>query len=145
KGEPYVIAADIYRLEGQAGPCGWTWDTGSNGGNYRVWLEDGLGFKPREKAVRIAPAIPESLTYYSLGYRYQSSLYEILVENPEHVSTGVVVVELDGTPMASLSIPLVDDGNTHKVRVQLGKLTPEDDSRTRRPSLTQDSSVPVAS
>ena len=52
KGEPYVIAADIYRLEGQVGRCGWTWYTGSSGWMYRVWLEEVLGFKLQANRIK---------------------------------------------------------------------------------------------
>jgi cyclic beta-1,2-glucan synthetase len=44
------------------------------------------------------------------------------VENPQGVSRGVVVTELDGQPLTGGggAIPLVDDGATHRVRVVLG-------------------------
>jgi len=128
KGEPYVIAADIYRLEGQVGRCGWTWYTGSSGWTYRVWLEDVLGFKLQAERLAIDPAIPSHWTHYSLHYRYRSTRYDIAVENPEHVSSGVVSLELDGVPLSSKWIPLVDDGSRHKVRVQLGRLPDEEES-----------------
>jgi len=120
KVEPYVVAADIYRLEGQVGRCGWTWYTGSSGWMYRVWLEDVLGFKLEGNRLTIDPAIPEEWTHYGLRYRYHGTAYEILVENPEKVSTGVVSVELDGVALPSKWISLVDDGGQHKVRVRLG-------------------------
>ena len=122
KGEPYAIAADIYRLEGQVGRCGWTWYTGSSGWMYRVWLEEVLGFKLQANRLAIDPAIPSHWTHYALRYRYRSTRYEVDVENPENVSSGVVSLELDGVPLSSKWLPLVDDGGTHKVRVQLGRL-----------------------
>lgn len=128
KGEPYVIAADIYRLEGQVGRCGWTWYTGSSGWMYRVWLEEVLGFKLQSDRLMIDPAIPSHWTHYALRYRYRGSRYEISVENPENVSSGVVSLELDGAPLSEKWVPLVDDGGSHTVRVQLGKL-PEGEER----------------
>jgi cellobiose phosphorylase len=122
KGEPYVIAADIYRLKGQVGRCGWTWYTGSSGWAYRVWLEEVLGFKLRADRLAIDPAIPSYWTHYALRYRYRNTQYEIAVENPENVSSGVVSLELDGVPLSDKWINLVDDGGTHRVRVQLGRL-----------------------
>jgi cyclic beta-1,2-glucan synthetase len=122
KGEPYVIAADIYRLNGQVGRCGWTWYTGSSGWMYRVWLEEVLGFKLRADRLAIDPAIPSYWTHYALRYRYRNTQYEIAVENPENVSSGVVSLELDGVPLSDRWINLVDDGGIHRVRVQLGRL-----------------------
>jgi len=48
--------------------------------------------------------------------------YEIVVENPCRVSRGVIYAELDGKalPDSPTRIPLMDDGETHKVRVILG-------------------------
>ncbi len=145
KGEPYVIAADIYKLDGQVGRCGWTWYTGSSGWMYRVWLEDVLGFKVQGDRLMIDPAIPTHWTHYSLRYRYRSAQYEIAVENPENVSSGVVSLELDGAPLAEKWIPLADDGGSHRVRVQLGQL-PEGEEREGRDARQRQSlsSVPVA-
>jgi hypothetical protein len=44
------------------------------------------------------------------------------VENPQGVGCGVASSELDGNPLSAggATIPLVDDGATHKVKVILG-------------------------
>ena len=43
RGEPYVMAADVYIREGHEGQAGWTWYTGSAGWCYRLVLEQLLG------------------------------------------------------------------------------------------------------
>ena len=48
------------------------------------------------------------------------------MENPEHVSHGVVSLELDGVSLTSKWIPLADDGGNHQVRVRLGRRLEED-------------------
>ena len=56
-----------------------------------------------------------------MEFRYHSSIYKIKVENPSSVSKGVALTELDGKILAgAASIPLVDDGNVHQLRVVLG-------------------------
>ncbi|MGH9424724.1 MAG: hypothetical protein ACRD2L_00210, partial [Terriglobia bacterium] len=71
--------------------------------------------------------------------------YEIAVENPENVSSGVVSLELDGVPLSPKWIPLVDDGGSHKVRVQLGRQPVEEErggvDADRQENL---SSIPIA-
>ena len=126
KGEPYVIAADIYRLEGQVGRCGWTWYTGSSGWTYRVWLEDVLGFKLQAERLAIDPAIPSHWTHYALRYRYRSTRYDIAVENPENVSQWRGVSRIRRSSIDSKWIPLVDDGGSHQVRVRLGRRPEEE-------------------
>ena len=49
-----------------------------------------------------------------------ASAEEIQVENPEHVSTGIAWVEVDGERSAEKSIVLRDDGTRHVVRVSMG-------------------------
>jgi cyclic beta-1,2-glucan synthetase len=146
KGEPYVIAADIYRLEGQTGRCGWTWYTGSSGWMYRVWLEEVLGFKLQGDRLVIDPAIPAHWTQYALRYRYGNTLYEVVVENPDSVSSGVLFLEVDGARLPQKWISLIDDGNIHAVRVQLGNLPDDPPQEPPDPGRRQGiKSVPIAS
>jgi cyclic beta-1,2-glucan synthetase len=118
--EPYVVAADVYALEGQVGRGGWTWYTGSAGWMYRIWLEEVFGFTLRGDTLVLDPAIPSDWSGFSLRYRYRSASYEIIVENPQHVSSGVEVVELDGQAVPEKTIALRDDGKRHAVRVRMG-------------------------
>ena len=70
----------------------------------------------------IEPCIPRAWPRYEIDFRYHSSRYEIVVENPHGVSRGVVSVGLDGQLLdgADAVIPLADDGATHHVMVTLG-------------------------
>ena len=45
KGEPYVVAADVYAVPPHVGRGGWTWYTGSAGWMYRLILESLLGLR----------------------------------------------------------------------------------------------------
>ena len=90
-----------------------------------------------------AGPIPRAWPGFEIDFRYHSARYEIVVQNPHGVSRGVVSWELDGkaqpgaapahvggseaarpdgAPAAPLgaTIPLVDDGATHRIRVVLG-------------------------
>lgn len=117
--EPYVIAADIYDLKNQVGRGGWTWYTGSASWIYRIWLEEILGFKLRGNAFSIKCAIPKEWDGFKLTYRYKSSHYTISVTNPDHISTGVNEIKLDGVLLLSQEVPLVDDGGLHTVDIIL--------------------------
>jgi hypothetical protein len=57
---------------------------------------------------------------YTIAWRFGRTRYEITVTNPEHRCRGVAEAELDGAPVESAAIPLVDDGATHVVRIVLG-------------------------
>ena len=123
KVEPYVIAADVYSVAPHVGRGGWTWYTGSAGWMYRAGLEGILGFRVQGASLLLTPCIPEKWPRFEIVFRYRSTRYEILVENPQSVSRGIAHAELDGQALPSGSktrIALVDDGNTHSVRLVLG-------------------------
>ncbi len=72
KVEPYVMAGDVYALEGHVGRGGWTWYTGAAGWIYRVWLEEVLGFKRRGDRLTIKPVIPKDWPGFRLRYRFRT-------------------------------------------------------------------------
>ncbi len=121
KVEPYVMPGDVYSLASQLGRGGWTWYTGSAAWTYRVWLEEVLGFQRRGDKLIINPVIPKDWPGFRLRYRHANALYRIAVENPDHCSDSVVLVELDGNAVPDKIVTLRDDAQTHEVRVVLGK------------------------
>jgi cellobiose phosphorylase len=81
----------------------------------------------------LSPCIPEKWPRFEIVFKYRSARYEILVDNPLGVSRGVTYAELDGTTLPSdpqIRIPLVDDGNTHRVRLVLGTATSSREAAT---------------
>jgi cyclic beta-1,2-glucan synthetase len=122
KVEPYVMAADVYSESPHVGRGGWTWYTGSAGWMYQAGVESILGFRLQGASLVIDPCIPRGWPRYEIEFAYHSARYEIVVENPQGVSRGVVAIELDGQPIDADSpgIPLADDGVTHRIQVMLG-------------------------
>ncbi len=122
KVEPYVMAADVYSEPPHVGRGGWTWYTGSAGWMYQAGVESILGFRLRGTDLVIEPCIPRAWPRFEIAFGYHSARYEIAVENPDSVSRGVVSAELDGQALAGpgATIPLADDGQTHRVTVVLG-------------------------
>jgi cyclic beta-1,2-glucan synthetase len=122
KVEPYVVAADIYSKPPHAGRGGWTWYTGSAAWMQRAGIESILGLHLRGAFLHLEPCIPTGWRKYEMTLRYRSARYEILVENPDGVSRGVVSVQFDGAMIAErpLRFPVLDDGITHHIQVRLG-------------------------
>jgi cyclic beta-1,2-glucan synthetase len=122
KVEPYVAAADVYAEPPHVGRGGWTWYTGSAGWMYRAGVEWLLGFRFRGATLHLDPCIPRAWRRFEIAFRYHSSRYHVVVENPLGVSRGVRSVSVDEAPAVpgERSIPLVDDGGSHQVRVMLG-------------------------
>lgn len=118
--EPYVVAADVYRLERHIGRGGWTWYTGSASWMYRVWIEEMFGLTVRDERLIIDPVLPSSWDRVSVTYRRKKAVYEIAIENPEGVGQGVAWVEMDGRRLEDQTIPLEEGLIKHRVRVRLG-------------------------
>ncbi len=119
--EPYVIAADVYRLPGRIGQGGWSWYTGSAAWMYRVWIEEVLGLKKRGNRLILDPVIPDWWDGFKMQLRHKEAVYEIEVLNPDHVQRGIAWMELDGRPMADDFIDLDPEPVKHSLRIQLGQ------------------------
>jgi len=127
--EPYVVAADVYGVAPHVGRGGWTWYTGSAGWMYRVMFESILGVGVHEnKFFTIKPCIPMHWTGFAVQYQWHDgqTIYEIVVNNPDQVETGIQSAILDGHPCtiigATAHIPIVPDAQTHQVVIQMGKI-----------------------
>ncbi|MBC7765438.1 MAG: glycosyl transferase [Hyphomonadaceae bacterium] len=117
KAEPYVLAADVYTVQPHIGRGGWTWYTGAAGWYYTVGIQLLLGFQKRGQTLHINPLIPAEWEKYSLTYHHEGTIYDITIENPHGVSSGVEMIRLDGQVVTE--IPLVQDGKVHVVVVTL--------------------------
>jgi cyclic beta-1,2-glucan synthetase len=120
KGEPYVVAGDVYANSLHAGRAGWTWYTGAAGWMYRAGLESILGLRRRGSVFEIDPCIPSAWTNYTIWWRIGVTRFEILVTNPERRCRGIAEATLDGAPVNPRAIPIGHDGGTHTLRVVLG-------------------------
>jgi cyclic beta-1,2-glucan synthetase len=117
--EPYVVAADVYRLPGKVGRGGWSWYTGSAAWMYRAWIEDVLGLKRRGDDLIIDPTIPANWEGFSATWRFAAVEYEIVVKNPDRIGKGVASIVLDGEPIEGQKVPLCQSGK-HTVTVLMG-------------------------
>jgi cyclic beta-1,2-glucan synthetase len=118
--EPYVIAADVYRLAGRIGQGGWSWYTGSAAWMYRAWVEEILGLQVRGEQMRMDPVIPATWEGFSLRYRHGEAIYGIRVENPHGCERGVAWVEMDGRCVPDGVIRLDRGLVKHQVLVRMG-------------------------
>jgi cyclic beta-1,2-glucan synthetase len=89
---------------------------------YRAGLESILGFTVQGNILRLDPCIPKTWRNFEIVFRHRSSRFDISVENPNGVCRGISRLELDERtlPSGSTGITLVDDGETHRLRVLLG-------------------------
>lgn len=118
--EPYVVSADIYSVKPYLRRGGWTWYTGSAAWLYRLGLEAILGFRRVGDHLRIDPVIPPQWDGFAITYRFGETIYQIQVNNPQHVAQGVTRIILDGEEVPGGAFPLANDEQTHPVIVEMG-------------------------
>jgi cyclic beta-1,2-glucan synthetase len=119
--EPYAVAADVYAHPMHLGRGGWTWYTGSAGWMYRAAIEGLLGLRRSGATFSISPSIPAMWESFTIRWRVGRTRYHITVANPDHRCRGVRAATLDGTAIDPDAIPILDDGQTHVVEVELGE------------------------
>jgi len=142
KVEPYVAPGDVYAVPPHTGRGGWTWYTGSAGWMYRAAVEYILGFKLEGDRLRIDPCIPRLWREFEITYRRGKTTYRITVENPHSLCRGIAEVKLDGVAQSGDDIGLIDDEQTHEVRVVMGEKAAAAEaelvtSETRQPEETR--------
>ncbi|MEM2679594.1 MAG: hypothetical protein QXU01_04180 [Candidatus Hadarchaeales archaeon] len=121
--EPYVLPGNTDGPTAKNyGRGSWTWYTGSAAWMFKVCTEWILGIRPVEKGLLIDPCIPKSWKRFRVIRKFRGAIYEIEVENPEGVNTGVREVILDNKKLAEPVIPSIGDGKIHKIIVRMGKV-----------------------
>ncbi len=120
KVEPYVVAADVYTARGHEGRGGWTWYTGSAAWMYRLLTDSLVGLRLEVDRLRLEPVLPPGWKGYTVHYRYRNTVYHIKVSVVGPATWNVRSVRVDDRVQEEKTIPLLDDGVDHMVRVQVG-------------------------
>lgn len=75
KGEPYVLAADVYSNSLHEGRAGWTWYTGSASWCYKTVIEGFLGVRIENRSICVNPRPPAGMDEYTVKYDDGKSRY----------------------------------------------------------------------
>ena len=114
KGEPYVVAADVYSKAPHVGRAGWTWYTGAAGWMYQLLIEQLLGLVREGDTLRLKPSLPPHWDAVHIDYRYHSTHYSIAFSRTPSDVPGIVVL-IDGIEQSNDVIRLKNDGLSHDV------------------------------
>ena len=119
--EPYVLPGNVDGPESpHFGRGGWTWYTGAAAWCFRVVLDYMLGIHATIDGLRIHPCIPKEWSGFRVKRLFRGQTYEIVVENPKHVSSGVKRILVNGLEQQDALIPPFTRKGPHHVRVILG-------------------------
>ena len=121
KTEPYVYAQMIAGKDAfKPGEAKNSWLTGTASWNFYTISQYILGIRPGFNGLVIDPCIPDHWKEYKVTRKFRGSTYQIAVANPNGVSKGVKEIIMDGAPLEGTTLPVLNDGKTHIVKVTLG-------------------------
>jgi len=105
--EPYVYAEYVTSPDHPTfGQASHSWLTGSSAWMLRNVLDYMLGVRPTYAGLVIDPCIPAHWDGFRVQRRFRGRLFEIEVQNPDHVNRGVRQMEVAGQAVAGNLIPL---------------------------------------
>ncbi len=126
KAEPYVYAEYIHGPDSHYyGQGEFTWTTGTAAWMWKVSIDWMLGVRAEYKGLLVEPNIPSQWDGYKLKRQFRNAVYNITVENPDHVSSGVKKIYVDGNFHDSFLLPVFPAGGEHEVRVIMGERGPK--------------------
>ena len=117
KVEPYVMAADVYKVPSHLGRGGWTWYTGSAGWMYQALISSLLGLKREGDKFTITPCIPAEWPSFSIRYAVGNTIYNINVKQGDANENTTVM--FDGKENNDNYFSAIDDGKEHNVEINL--------------------------
>jgi cellobiose phosphorylase len=119
--EPYVYAQMVAGKDAKRfGEAKNSWLTGTASWNFVAISQFILGIKPEYDGLMIDPAIPTKWDGYRVVREFRGDIFDITIKNPNHVSTGVAKLTVDGKEIDGNIIPVSKDGKRHIVEVILG-------------------------
>jgi N,N'-diacetylchitobiose phosphorylase len=95
------------------------WLTGSGGWAYYAATHWMLGVRPGYKELIVDPCIPGAWPGFTVNRKWRGAMYDITVENPQHVEKGIVSISLNGKSIGK-TIPPQPAGSVNTVVVVMG-------------------------
>ena len=119
--EPYVYAQMIAGREAPTyGEAKNSWLTGTAAWNYLAITQWILGIRPEFDGLRLDPCIPPTWEGFTAERSFRGSKLHINVLNPQHISRGVIRIEVDGIGIEGNLVKLDEWGGDHQVLVWMG-------------------------
>ena len=96
---------------------GWSWYTGSSSWYYDAIVEYILGLKIENRYLYLEPCISSSWKEYEIHYKYKTSMYNIIVKNPNSKNTGVSKFLVNDIEIPEKKIYLQDDCKIYNIEI----------------------------
>lgn len=122
KTAPYGVVNHWMSIRGQFGRGGATFLSGSITTALRNVYGGMMGFKATLDGITIDPVIPRSWERVSYVHNYRGAAFDVTIENPRRVESGVAYMEVNGRRISGNTIApkTVKSRRVNAVRVVLG-------------------------
>jgi cellobiose phosphorylase len=118
--EPYVYCQMIAGKDARRfGEGKNSWLTGTASWNFVAISQYILGIKPEYDGLQVDPSIPKDWDGFTVIREFRGDRYQISVKNPNHKSTGVKRLLVDGKKIEGNIIPYFGDKKLHQVEAIL--------------------------
>ena len=119
--EPYVYAEYCYGpAHDQFGQGAFSWNTGTASWMFMAATQWILGVRPTIRGLLMDPCVPPHWSVFSMKRSFRGAVYNIRFKNPNHVSSGVAEIRLNGKKMKGNLIPAMPKGGVYDVEVVMG-------------------------
>jgi cellobiose phosphorylase len=120
EGEPYVYPENMLGDEHpQFGAARNSWLTGAASWAYQAATQYVLGVRPTYEGLLVDPCIPRAWDRFQVTRAFRGAVYQIEVQNPDHVCKGVRSMVLDGTQIDGAIVPVPGDNRAYRVDVTM--------------------------
>jgi cellobiose phosphorylase len=114
--EPYVYSQMVAGKDAvRFGEAKNSWLTGTASWNFITITQWILGIKPSYNGLMIDPCIPKDWNEYKVKRQFRGVIYNITIQNPNHVCKGIKTLIVDGKAIEGNIIPLLYDKTEHEV------------------------------
>lgn len=118
--EPYVYSQMIAGKDSwKPGEAKNSWLTGTAAWNFFAISQYILGIQPEYDGLRVNPCIPKEWDGFKIIRKFRGTIFNIEIQNPEHLSKGVKELWVDGDKIEGNKIPLGNNSES-SVKVILG-------------------------
>lgn len=121
KMEPYVYSEYVTSPDHPTfGQASHSWLTGSGVWMFRDGIDWILGVRPTYNGLLIDPCIPHHWDSYRITRWFRGAIYEIEVQNPDHIQHRIASIEVDGKKIEGNVLPIIPTGTKAAVKVIMG-------------------------
>ncbi|MDE6371946.1 MAG: hypothetical protein K2L61_00210, partial [Clostridia bacterium] len=113
KGEPYVLAGDVYSNEDNYGRMGWSWYSGSASILYDTIVRDFIGINIQGKIMSFSRPKLDEWQGMSVTYRYKGTVYMIEFDEGEEDCVELQGVKIKG----DTAITLEENAGKRQIKV----------------------------